>query len=208
MRDGDRHSRTKRVEMCSWLRCLRTPWVFLISISVDIPPNARLGLEMRIEPGLIERRLGSWNGRSIEETQPLLAAGRTPPGGESSVRFTARVLTAFRSLAPLYARWPPIVSSRGVARVLMENAGSRGCRRGAELHDPASHPRGFGRRRRFRGRRDRPSRNRSRPRLIPLRLYSAGRAFPPEGTLPAPGSGHDSREDGHAEVAAAHHRRG
>ena len=33
------------------------------------------------------------------------------------------MLAAFRGLAPLYARWPPIVSSRGVARVLMENAG-------------------------------------------------------------------------------------
>ena len=88
--------------------------------------NARLGLEMRIEPGLIERRLGTWNGRSVEETQPLLAAGRTPPGGESSAGFTARVLAAFRGLAPLYARWPLIVSSRGVARVLMEHAGHEG----------------------------------------------------------------------------------
>ena len=78
---------------------------------------------MRIEPELIERRLGSWNGRSIEETQPLLAAGRTPPGGESSARFAARGLAAFRGLAPLYVRWPLIVSSRGVARVLMEHGG-------------------------------------------------------------------------------------
>ena len=50
--------------------------------------------------------------------------------------------------------------------------GLRGCRRGAELHDPARHLGGFGRRRRFRGRRNRPSRNRSRPRLSPLRPYS------------------------------------
>ena len=85
--------------------------------------NARLGLEMRIEPGLIERRLGAWNGRSVEETQPLLVAGRTPPGGESSAKFAARVLNAFRGLAPLYVRWPLIVSSRGVARVLMEHGG-------------------------------------------------------------------------------------
>lgn len=85
--------------------------------------NARFGLEIRIEPGLIERRLGAWNGRGVEATQPLLAAGRTPPGGESGARFKARVLAAFRGLAPLYARWPLIVSSRGVARVLMEHAG-------------------------------------------------------------------------------------
>ena len=50
--------------------------------------------------------------------------------------------------------------------------GLRGCRHGAELYDPACRPRGFGRWRRLRGRRDRPSRSRSRPRLIPLRSYS------------------------------------
>ena len=88
--------------------------------------NARFGLDVRIDPGLIERRLGAWNGRGVEETQPLLAAGRTPPGGESNARFKARVLAAFRGLAPLYARWPLIVSSRGVARVLMEHAGRAG----------------------------------------------------------------------------------
>ena len=43
-----------------------------------------------------------------------------------SVSFKARVLAAFRGLAPLYARWPLIVSSRGVARVLMEHAGREG----------------------------------------------------------------------------------
>ena len=36
------------------------------------------------------------------------------------------MLAAFRGLAPLYARWPLIVSSRGVARVLMEHAGHEG----------------------------------------------------------------------------------
>ena len=85
--------------------------------------NARLGLEIRIDPGLLERRLGTWNGRSVEATQPLLAAGETPPGGESNAAFRDRVLAAFRGLAPLYARWPLIVSSRGVARILMEHAG-------------------------------------------------------------------------------------
>ena len=85
--------------------------------------NARLGLEIRIEPGLLERRLGAWNGRSVEATQPLLAAGETPPGGESNAAFRDRVLAAFRGLAPLYARWALIVSSRGVARILMEHSG-------------------------------------------------------------------------------------
>ena len=85
--------------------------------------NAGLDLEIRIEPGLIERRLGDWNGQSIEQTRIPLAAGETPPGGESSATFRDRVLAAFRGLAPLCARWPLIVSSRGVARILMEQAG-------------------------------------------------------------------------------------
>ena len=85
--------------------------------------NLRFGLEVRTRPGLIERRLGAWNGQSVEATQPALAAGETPPGGESNAAFRARVLAAFRALAPLCTRWPLIVSSRGVARILMEHAG-------------------------------------------------------------------------------------
>ena len=88
--------------------------------------NACLGLEIRIETGLIERRLGDWNGRGVEETQAALTAGKTPPGGESGAAFKARVLAAFRGLAPLRTRWPLIVSSRGVARILMEHAGREG----------------------------------------------------------------------------------
>lgn len=85
--------------------------------------NERFGLEIRTVPGLTERRLGAWNGRSIEATQPLLVAGETPPGGEANAVFKARVLAALRGLAPHYASWPLIVSSRGVARILLEHAG-------------------------------------------------------------------------------------
>ena len=88
--------------------------------------NTWFDVEIRTEPGLIERRLGAWNGRSVEATQPLLAAGDTPPGGESDAAFRARVLAAFRALGPLCARWPLIVSSRGVARILIEHAGRDG----------------------------------------------------------------------------------
>ena len=88
--------------------------------------NAQFGLEIRTESGLTERRLGAWNGRSVEATRTALAAGETPPGGEPNAIFKARVLVAFRGLAPLYARWPLIVSSSGVARILMEHAGRVG----------------------------------------------------------------------------------
>ncbi len=88
--------------------------------------NARLGVEIRVEPALIERRLGTWNGLSVEATQPSLDAGETPPGGESNSAFRTRVLGALNVLTPLYAGWPLIVSSRGVARILMQHAGHEG----------------------------------------------------------------------------------
>ena len=88
--------------------------------------NSGLDLEVRVNPDLIERRLGAWNGQSVEATQPSLAAGETPPGGESNAAFQSRVLDAFRGLASRYAQWPLIVSSRGVARILMEHAGHEG----------------------------------------------------------------------------------
>ena len=42
------------------------------------------GVEVVIEPGFAERRLGQWNLRPIAETQAALAQGDTPPGGESN----------------------------------------------------------------------------------------------------------------------------
>ena len=88
--------------------------------------NAGLGLKVVVERGLLERRLGEWNGLSVEETQPPLAAGETPPGGESNDLFQNRVLAAFRGFAAFYPGWPLIVSSRGVARILLEQAGHEG----------------------------------------------------------------------------------
>ena len=134
--------------------------------------NARFGLEMRIEPGLIERRLGSWNGP--EHRGDPAAARRGPHATRRRIqcqvhgagaRRLPRPRAALRAMAPdrlQPRRRPGADGARGL----------RGCRHGAELYDPARHPRGFGRRRRLRGRRGRPSRNRSRPRLIPLRPYS------------------------------------
>ena len=88
--------------------------------------NTRLGLEVLVERGLIERRLGEWNGLSVAATQPPLAAGETPPGGESNDLFQSRVLASFRGFTAFYPDWPLIVSSRGVARILMEHAGHEG----------------------------------------------------------------------------------
>ena len=85
----------------------------------------RLEVKIQVESGLLERRLGEWNGLSVVATQSALSAGETPPGGESSVQFRARILSTFGRLRPLFSGWPLIVSSRGVARILLEHAGYR-----------------------------------------------------------------------------------
>ncbi len=78
------------------------------------------GVEVIIEPGFAERRLGQWNLKPIAETQAALAQGVTPPGGESNQEFVARVHAALEALLPRLAQQPLLVGSRGIARVLRE----------------------------------------------------------------------------------------
>ena len=80
----------------------------------------QLNLPLRHFSSFLERRLGIWNGQRAEITNALLAAGKTPPGGESKSDFEQRITDAFLSLVPLCTQWPLLVSSRGVARVLLE----------------------------------------------------------------------------------------
>ena len=80
----------------------------------------QLNLPLKIFDSFTERKLGAWNGQRAEITNALLAAGETPPGGESKGDFEQRITKAFLAMAPLCAQWPLLVSSRGVARVLLE----------------------------------------------------------------------------------------
>ena len=73
---------------------------------------------VEIDPLLNERRLGQWNNRPIAETEHLLAAKVTPPGGESEDDFTRRISLALEKLRPHLDRRPLLVSSKGVGRVL------------------------------------------------------------------------------------------
>lgn len=73
---------------------------------------------VEIDPLLNERRLGQWNNRPIAETEQLLAARVTPPGGESEDDFTRRISMALENLRPHLDRRPLLVSSKGVGRVL------------------------------------------------------------------------------------------
>ena len=91
--------------------------------TADIVSQALRGIEIVIEPAFNERRLGEWNRRPIAETQAELAAGVTPPGGESNAEFTQRIGDAVTAtLLPLLGQRALLIASKGVARVLGELA--------------------------------------------------------------------------------------
>jgi probable phosphoglycerate mutase len=81
---------------------------------------------IEIDPLFNERRLGQWNNRPIAETEEQLAAGITPPGGESESEFRGRIDKALGNLQPLLDRRPLVVSSKGVGRVLNVLLGGQG----------------------------------------------------------------------------------
>ncbi|HET9650636.1 MAG TPA: histidine phosphatase family protein [Usitatibacter sp.] len=81
---------------------------------------------VEIDPMLNERRLGEWNNRPIADTEEMLAAKITPPGGESEDEFHRRVAVALHNLQPYFDRRPLIVSSKGVGRVLNDLLGGQG----------------------------------------------------------------------------------
>jgi probable phosphoglycerate mutase len=81
-----------------------------------------------VEPDFAERRLGEWNLRSIERTQSWFDQGLTPPGGESSHVFAARIARAAERLRVCLPHAPLLVGSKGVARVLGELSGRPGTR--------------------------------------------------------------------------------
>lgn len=92
--------------------------------TADIVGRSLHGVETVVDAAFNERRLGEWNRRPIAETQAELAAGITPPGGESNAEFTQRIRDAVvATLLPLLGQRPLLIASKGVARVLGELAG-------------------------------------------------------------------------------------
>jgi len=81
---------------------------------------------IEIEPLFNERRLGQWNNRPIAETEELLAAKVTPPGGEAEDDFQRRVAAGLDNLRPHLDRRPLLVSSKGVGRMLNGLLGGQG----------------------------------------------------------------------------------
>lgn len=87
------------------------------------------GVPVVTDPAFAERRLGQWNLRSIAETESQLASGQTPPGGESSHEFNARIGAALARLIPQLQAGVLLVGSKGVARVLGDLTGRLGTAR-------------------------------------------------------------------------------
>ncbi len=83
----------------------------LVAESLAAPP-------ILIHPGLVERRLGDWNGRPIGETQAALSAGETPPGGEGEGEFRLRVAATLADILAQPHTLPLLVGSKGVARIV------------------------------------------------------------------------------------------
>jgi probable phosphoglycerate mutase len=86
--------------------------------SAAIIAAALPGVDVLVEPGFAERSLGAWNLQPIAVTEPDLAHGVTPPGGESREDFEERIAVAVQTLMPHLDRRPLLVGSKGVARVL------------------------------------------------------------------------------------------
>ena len=80
---------------------------------------------VEVEPLFNERHLGQWNNRPIADTEDLLRAKVTPPGGESEGDFAKRLELALSGLKPYLDRKPLLVSSKGVGRVLNDILGGQ-----------------------------------------------------------------------------------
>lgn len=88
--------------------------------TAEIIARAVGGVEIVVDPEFTERRLGEWNLRPIDQTEPWLERDEPPRGGESRIEFTDRIARALRRLMVWLPEKPLLVSSKGVGRVLGE----------------------------------------------------------------------------------------
>lgn len=86
--------------------------------TADIVRSVLGDVPFHLHEGLIERRLGAWNGMGIAQTQPLIDAKETPPGGEGEAEFQERIRRTLADIAARGHRLPLLVGSKGVGRML------------------------------------------------------------------------------------------
>lgn len=92
------------------IRTRRTAEIIHAALGTDCP--------LLNHAGLIERRLGAWNGLDIAQTQPWFDQALPPPGGETEPAFRARISETVADILARPYRLPLLVASKGVARVL------------------------------------------------------------------------------------------
>lgn len=107
--------------------------------TADIVRGALGDCPLILHEGLIERRLGAWNGQGIAETQALFDAGTPPPGGEAEEVFRARIAAALDDILTRGHALPLLVGSKGVGRVvgLLFGSGAEGPMGNAEIREIA-----------------------------------------------------------------------
>ncbi len=89
--------------------------------SASIVSRVLGGIPVEMDDGFRERLLGRWNMQSVDATEAAMRSGVTPPDGEASHAFAARVLAALRRVVDRHPRARLLVlGSKGVARVLRE----------------------------------------------------------------------------------------
>lgn len=125
--------------MAAWLEGLGVPFTAVVSSDMERSLEtartvaALLGLgEVAVEPGLRERDVGDWSGRTADEIEDLWPgaigawrAGRLdrPPGGEHEPSFVRRVMTAVERLAAGDAGPLLVVTHGGVIRAVERHLG-------------------------------------------------------------------------------------
>jgi len=80
-------------------------------------------VELKLNDDLNERMLGDWNGVKHNIVNPMLAAGKTPPNGESRAEFRARTIQALNNCMNYIDQTPMVIGSRGTARILLQFVG-------------------------------------------------------------------------------------
>ena len=80
--------------------------------------NEVLNLPLYEEPGVAEKDLGDWVGRSYGECGDALASHSSPPNGETPDAFFSRVQQGLKAILKTYDSPPLIVSHGGVFQAL------------------------------------------------------------------------------------------
>ncbi|CAN5247084.1 histidine phosphatase family protein [soil metagenome] len=90
------------------------------------PMALRTGARLRVEPRLVDRDYGPWNGRSAADLHARFGSIAAAPGVEAEAAFHRRVLAAFEALTAAAGGPIVIVAHEAVNRALLGRIVSQG----------------------------------------------------------------------------------